>query len=166
MPSLWIIDGYNFIRRSRRFSEWESKAPEEGRRAALQWLADFSALTGEKVSVVFDAYSGLHRDLKVDEFQGIQVIRSRGGYTADEEIIALAQEKGQGAIVISSDKEIQKAAVKSGASILESSEFERELAKIFEREGSSREAADRSKGNAFRPPKEKKKALSILRKYQ
>jgi uncharacterized protein len=168
MPSLWIIDGYNFIRQSRRFSEREAIAPEEGRRAALNWLKDFAQATGERVCVVFDAYSGLHRDPISEGFGGIQVIRSRGGYTADEEIIALSQEKKQGAIIVTSDKEILQAAVKAGAAILESLEFEREVAKILER-GKTEDENDRPtprRGNPFRPPKEKKKAFSILKKYQ
>lgn len=166
MPSLWIIDGYNFIRQSRRFSEWEAERPAEGRRAALRWLADFAAATGERVSVVFDAYSGFHREPIEEGFQGLQVLRSRGGYTADEEIIALSQQKGQGAIVVTSDKEILRAAMKAGASILDSREFEREVAAILERKGDrDDDGMSRHRGDAFKPPKEKKKALRILRKY-
>src|SRR4030095_10270328 len=168
MASLWIIDGYNFIRQSRRFSEWEAKAPGEGRGAPLRGLADFAAATRERVSVIFDAYSGLHRDPIAESFQGIQVVRSRGGYTADEEIIALAQEKGEGVIIVSSDKEILKTAVQAGASILEAREFEREAGKILQQGGGRGDdnASIRRKGNPFQPPKEKKKAFAILRKYQ
>lgn len=170
MATLWIIDGYNFIRNSRRFAELEAHQPEAGKEEALGWLADFSESTGEPVCVVFDAYSGLHRELRDKSKWGIQILESRGGYTADEEIQALSQEKGQGAIVVSSDREVFEAAVRAGASYLKSEEFEREVAKIFAKIdlGDDEEEFTRGspKGLSFKAPKEKKKAYQILKKYQ
>lgn len=170
MATLWIIDGYNFIRQSRRFAELEARNGARGKEAALRWLGDFGFKTGERVCVVFDAYSRLENEMKEDRLHGLRVLASRGGYTADEEIIAMAREKGAAAVVVSSDRAIQEAAVKAGASILKSDEFEREVAKILEGEAPDEEAlrARRrpGKGDAFRPPKEKKKALALLKKYQ
>ena len=113
------------------------------------------------------AYSGLSRQLKDRSALGIQILESRGGYTADEEIIELAKLKGQNAIVISSDREVMTAAIKAGCSVLTAPEFEREIAKIFRANPAMRSAPrPTGKGQAFRPPKEKKKALLLLRKYQ
>jgi len=171
MATLWIIDGYNFIRQSRRFAELEAKHGQRGKDAALAWLGEFSAETGERVCVVFDAYSGLHREMQSSHPHGLSVLASRGGYTADEEIIAMVRERGEAAIVVSSDRMIVDAAVKAGASVLKSEEFEREVGKILEHEGPEDEASLRArrkpgKGNAFQAPKEKKKALALLKKYQ
>jgi len=171
MPTLWIIDGYNFIRQSSRFSEIEAENGAKGRKLALAWLARFGDETGERVRVVFDAYSSLRSDLKVEPFSGIEVYLSRGSYTADEEIIQMAQEKGESAVVVSSDRMIQDAAVKAGASILKSDEFEREVGKILDGpndwdEDLGSKGRKPGKGNAFRPPKEKKKAFALLKKYQ
>ena len=171
MSTIWIIDGYNFIRQSLRFSDLEAHDGPKGRAAALRWLGDFGERTSEKVWVVFDAYSGLHDQMRRESIHGLTVLASRGGYTADEEIMALAKEKGEAAVVVSSDKMILEAAVKAGASILKSQEFEREVAKIlrsedFEDEAEARAARKPGKGQAYRPPKEKKKALALLKKYQ
>ena len=167
MPSQWIIDGFNFIRTSRRFAEWEAEAPEAGRTAALEWLGDFSQSTGQAVTVVFDAYSSMERAMKESSAFGITVLESRGSYTADEEILALAQKLGQGAIVVSSDREVQEGAVRAGCSILSSQEFEREVGKIFAAEEEDENfPARKGPGAAFRPPKEKKKAFQLLRKFQ
>lgn len=171
MSTTWIIDGYNFIRQSRRFSEIEAQSGARGRNAALRWLGQFGSQTGERIWIVFDAYSGLHEQMLREKIYGLTVLASRGGYTADEEIIALAREKGEAAVVISSDKMILEAAVKARASILKSDEFEREVAKILEGPDLEDEADERAarrpgKGPAFRPPKEKKKALALLKKYQ
>jgi predicted RNA-binding protein with PIN domain len=171
MSKIWIIDGYNFIRQSRRFAELEAKNGAQGRSAALRWLGRFGEHTGEKVWVVFDAYSGLHDQMLREKIHGLTVLASRGGYTADEEIMALAREKREGAVVITSDRMILDAAIKSRASILKSDEFEREVAKILEGQDEEDKAEERAsrrpgKGQAFQPPKEKKKALALLKKYQ
>jgi uncharacterized protein YaiI (UPF0178 family) len=110
--------------------------------------------------------------MQASQVAGLTVLVSRGGYTADEEIIAMAREKGEAAVVVTSDRMILEAAVKAGASVLHSDEFERELGKILdgnpsgEEEETQRARRRPGKGNAFRPPKEKKKALALLKKYQ
>lgn len=171
MSTIWIIDGYNFIRQSRRFSDLEAQDGLKGRAAALRWLGRFGKQTGEKVWVIFDAYSGLQEEMRREQIHGLTVLASRGGYTADEEIMALAKEKAEAAVVVSSDRMILEAAVRARASILKSDEFEREVAKILDGPSCDDETEERAarrpgKGRAFQPPKEKKKALALLKKYQ
>ncbi len=169
MASIWLIDGYNFIRCSRRFEEWEAKDPEAGKAAALKWLGEFAQSTGEILWVVFDHYSSLERERTESKAYGLKVILSRGAYTADEEIVAMVQDLGERAIVISSDKEVLSGARRNGASILSSQEFEREVAKVLQALSGEREDLTpwpETTGRAFKPPKEKKKAYQKLRKYQ
>jgi len=76
---------------------------------------------------------------------------------------------GERAIVVSSDREVQQGALRHGATILSSQEFEREVAKVLRRlRGDESEAFSdfESSGAAFKVPKEKKKAYAKLRKYQ
>lgn len=173
MASVWIIDGYNFIRCSRRFSAWEAEAPEEGRDAALAWLGEFAGWSGEELWVVLDHYSSLERERRELSAHGLKVLLSRGSYTADEEILALVQEMGERAIVISSDREVQRGARSAGATILSSPEFERELAPILQRihresgEGDEDLTPLPPRGKSGpKVPREKKKAILKLRKYQ
>lgn len=170
MATLWIIDAYNLIRNSRGFSGLEAEQPELGRQAALDWLADFRSVTGQGVWAIFDAYSGVHQK-PIEKFhEGIKILESRGGYTADEEIALLARQKREGAVVVSSDKEVIEAAIQAGSSVLTSEEFEREVEKILAKAWEEAEEGLPNdlpkKGRAFQPPKEKKKAYQILRKYQ
>lgn len=171
MPTTWLIDGYNFIRTSKRFGGWEAESPQEGREAALRWLGEFAQLTEEVLWVIFDAYSRLAKERANKNQYGLQIIESRGSYTADEEIVELARERGESAIVISSDREVLENAKKAGAGILTSQEFEREVAKILTVQNNLFQeehfySNHRNKGTAFRPPKEKKKAYQRLRRYQ
>lgn len=168
MATYWIIDAYNFIRTSRRFALLEAEAPEEGKQAALAWLQDFATLTGEKTWLVFDAYSRLAKERDESWQKGLKIIQSRGAYTADEEISELAKTYQDSAIVVSSDREVQQNAVRAGASILSSQEFEREVAKVLKSLRGERDFDERpssKKGQAFRPPKEKKKAYQRFRKF-
>lgn len=169
MPTLWIIDGYNFIRQSRRFAEQEARNGAKGRESALAWLGRFQDTTGERVRVVFDAYSGLEREPTVGQKFGVEVWLSRGGYTADEEIVALAENMREACIVVSSDRAVLAGSIRGGASIIHSDEFEREVGKILDRgfaDEEEEENGGRIKGRAYHPPKEKKKAYLLLRKYQ
>ncbi len=167
MSTLWIIDGYNFIRGSRRFSELETRDPERGRETALRWLGSFAEQCGERLRVVLDAYSGYQREPIVGEKYGLEIWRSRGSTTADEEIGLLAREFKEACVVISSDREVQEAAVVAGAAILSVLEFERELGKILEAPEEDEAGPERRRrGNPFRPPQEKKRAYFLLRKYQ
>ncbi len=168
MASLWIIDGYNLLRQSPRFSDLENES--KAKQSMLRWLDQFVSQTGESVCVVFDAYSDIRKELLEDRVGGVKILSSRGAYTADEEIIEMARQKGEAAIVISSDKMILKEAIRAKASVLSSLEFEKEVNKILLRnEEDEREREDQrtfpSRGNAFRPPREKKKAYQLLRKY-
>lgn len=169
MASIWLIDGYNFIRCSRRFDEWEAEDPEAGKAAALEWLGEFSQGTGEELWVVLDHYSSLERERREFGAYGLKVLLSRGAYTADEEILTLTEDLGERAIVVSSDREVQQGALRRGACILSSQEFEREVAKVLRRlRGDEEEdfSEFESRGAPFKVPKEKKKAYAKLRKYQ
>ena len=167
MATTWILDAYNFIRSSRRFAEWEAEDPEEGKLAAVEWLARFAEITQFPLCLVFDAYSGLQKNMIDKSTLGIKILESRGGYTADEEIIAMSQDLKEAAVVVSSDREIQRAVIQSGSSILGSEEFEREAAKVLKaRDGDEGEDPAPRKGMAFRPPKEKKRAYQLLRSFQ
>lgn len=170
MATVWIIDGYNFIRTSQRFAGWEAEAPQTGRQAALEWLGEFAQLTGESLWVVLDAYSRLENHRGEKHFLGLKVMESRGAYTADEEIVELAQERGEGAIVVSSDRQVLAGAIKAGASVLTSQEFEREVSRILRaqevEEDFRKSRSPKGKGMAFRPPKEKQKAYQRLKRFQ
>ncbi|MCP5467792.1 MAG: NYN domain-containing protein [Deltaproteobacteria bacterium] len=169
MASHWIIDAYNFIRQSPYLSNIEVHQEERAKEELFQFLNDFAEITQEKIIVVFDAYSGTHSE-PIKKIKGyLSIIESRGSYTADEEIIMLAQSLREAAIVISSDREVMRGASKAGASILSSSEFEREVDKILDLYEAISEDPDRFSGlppKRTQVPKEKKKAYRLLRKYQ
>ena len=70
-----------------------------------------------RVTVVYD--SSCSGDTTVDYLGGeIEVMFTSAGRSADDELVSMAAEQGESAVVVSSDKEIQKKAGESGSLVL------------------------------------------------
>lgn len=171
-----IIDGYNLIRRSPTLSTFDAVDIERGRAKLLQKLSLYRQMSGNQITVVFDANKTSHFSVEKEKMGEIQVVFTKGGQTADEIIIQLARRyKGQ-VIVVSSDNEIIHASHAAGCGILGSEEFEKIINKASIYEGTS-DVIDRDKpsprpvhkrwitkkrGNPKKLPKAKRKALARL----
>ena len=72
---------------------------------------------------MFDGWrSGQAQEAK-EKREGVTIIYSRIGETADAVVVRLAREKGSGCVVVTSDREIRKAVERFGAVAIYSSEF-------------------------------------------
>ncbi|MGH7871265.1 MAG: NYN domain-containing protein [Candidatus Binatia bacterium] len=114
-----IIDGYNLI------------GAENGLRGALEpkrnWLTQklvaYRRRKAFNIVLVFDGWrSGQAQEAK-EKREGITIIYSRIGETADAVVVRLAREKGSGSVVVTSDREIRKAVERFEAVAIYSSEF-------------------------------------------
>jgi len=129
MPFI-IVDGYNMIRRVPRFLRAERKSLEEGREVLLMALEDYGAVTGDRITVVFDGggrpflESG---ELPLrDSFAGIDIVFSKRGQLADMEILKIVRESKAAArhgdfqdlIVISDDIQLGDEVRAFGAFVL------------------------------------------------
>ena len=126
MPHL-IIDGYNLIRNSHALLKAEYRSLEKGRLALMKQLAHYRAQKGYPITVVFDAALTDNTWIEEDRLAGIQIFYSEHGQTADEIVISLARQKKEAALVVSSDREIMRAARSAGSGVLTSEEFVRIL---------------------------------------
>gem|GEM_PF-1278025 len=126
-----IIDGYNFIGRSRRLRIEDPDCREK----LIQSLIEYCRLRKKEVIVVFDgAYLG-HRVNRKRTYGRMTVIYSSGGSNADEEIEKLVrrnQQKKQ-LHIVTSDNEVRDYARSLGAKVTRSEEFERDMEKTFAR---------------------------------
>jgi len=162
----WLIDGYNLMRGVSRFANLELQNPTKAKQDLLNFLEAFHQATGEKVQVYFDRYNQVGNIPLQEEHGGISVFYSRGGYTADEEMILQMRERGEQALVVTSDREIQRAAKASRCSYLEAREFYEGVMEILHQSADDKDATNsRLKGNAFRPKEEKRKAFGRLKKF-
>jgi predicted RNA-binding protein with PIN domain len=109
---LWLIDGYNVIRRDPDLAGRERTSLEEGRRGLLRLLARVARGSPERFQVVFD---GARSSAPLPPDRQVQVIFSRPPERADDVLIRIARARGSGAVVVSSDRVIQQAARRAGA---------------------------------------------------
>jgi len=124
-----LLDGYNLIGVLHRDMD-------KARLALLEALISYNKKRGHEITVVFDGWRGGTREGTRTAHGGIRIIFSRLGETADVVIKHLIKEnEGKGLIVVSSDREIQRAAWAARAVPIGSEEFLERLSSKGEKTG-------------------------------
>jgi predicted RNA-binding protein with PIN domain len=124
-----VIDGYNLIGSDRGL-----RGDLEGKRKQLiQRLQQYRESKGYPITVVFDGWRSGWMHEAQEQTGGITVIFSRQGEKADSVIQRLAREMGNGCVVVTSDREVRRAAEVAGAAAIYSGEFGAKL-QTFDRE--------------------------------
>jgi len=153
----WLVDGYNVIRRDPDLRACEAESLEAGRKALLRVLAQARGAAGDQFTVVFDGA----RVSGGEPSQGrIRTIFSRPPRTADDELMALARQWREGAVVVSSDRKIQDAARRAGCPVLTAEQFLDGLAAPAEDE------REEPEGNPRRLSREAQAAQRALRRLR
>lgn len=147
-----IIDGYNFIRQTdlRRF---ENVSLENGRKELIRRLAIYKRAKAHKITVVFDGVMGGSFSEERDRSAGIGIVYSRTGQTADDVIKRMARDSSEKITVVTSDRDIADAAVRSGCNAISSLAFAQKLAEA-QMWGAFPEVGVKDEG--YSAPKEKK----------
>ncbi len=158
-----LIDGYNFIGRAGGL-----RGDVAGRRnRLLRALAAYRRAKGHPVTVVFDGgrspSGGGHREW----LEGVEVIFSGPGESADQVLVEAARELGNSCVIVSSDREVQRAAREAGATAITSGEFEGRLVGALsapEEPDEPIETFGRKRGNPRRRPKSERRKRQRLGK--
>ncbi len=159
----WFVDGYNVIRRDPELRAREGEGLEAGRRALLHLLA--RAHHTDEFTVVFD---GARISGGAPPEGRIRTIFSRPPRTADDELMRLARQWREGAIVVSSDRKIQDAARRAGCPVLTAEQFLEGLTtETNEKRDDSEDDRPREKrGNPRRPSRKARAAQRALRRLR
>ncbi len=174
MPLELIIDGYNLIRQSSSLSPLDARSLERGREALLERLGAYRTVRGHPITVVFDGWGGFSPISTEQTKQGVQVVYTGKGETADEWIKRRVKKVQYGAVV-TSDLEIQRHAERLGVSAILSHVFEQKLEAVLagdmkgddrgEEEGDAEElVVGKKKGTAWRLSKQERRRQAILKK--
>src|SRR5437899_7468677 len=116
MPIRLIIDGYNLLGvRGGLRGDVEAK-----REALIRDLAGYRQRKGHPVTVVFDGWRSGHPVERAEWREGLEVVYSRQGETADTVIKRLADRYGSDYAVVSSDHEIGNFGRARGSTVMES----------------------------------------------
>lgn len=145
-----------------------------GRETLIHHLAAYKRARGHEITVVFDGWRSGNLTENQQWQRGILVIYSRRDERADEVIKRMAKRFGQGAVVVTSDREVAHFAEAVGATSVSSEEFEGKMgmAVVMEERVTDPEEAERGirkkgtkkKGPAKRPPKSRRRAIERLKK--
>jgi predicted RNA-binding protein with PIN domain len=118
-----VIDGYNLMGLTGK-----TGAHSEGaREGLLRLLAVYRHRKGHALTVVFDGWQGGQPIESREHRAGVQVIYSKRGERADQVIERLATEYGTDCAVVTSDREVIRAAEAQGALIMKAAEFAHKL---------------------------------------
>jgi predicted RNA-binding protein with PIN domain len=130
-----IIDGYNVVRQSKELSRLDQKDISRGRAALIEQLAAYRRLKPHRITIVFDGAGAPAVSPARDHLKGIGIVFSRGGETADAVIARMVRREGAAAMVVSSDRAVQRNAEACGTAVIESTEFEARMAMAAAMEG-------------------------------
>ncbi len=95
MSNRWIlVDGYSVLHAWPRFATRKARqqSPRQRREVLVGVLRRYADHTGHKVTVVFDGHAAKHKPEQPDPVQGVEVIFSERGKTADDVIERLVGE--------------------------------------------------------------------------
>ena len=161
-----IVDGYNLLGAEQELHG----ALEHKRKWLIQQLSQYQTRKPFNVTVVFDGWRAGRATEASEKQAGVAVIYSRLGEKADQVIVRMAREKGSGAVVVSSDREIRSAVERFGAVAIYAAEFNRILRCLdgdyFEDEDDNDETRSGKRGNPNRLPKVDRRRIDKLRKLR
>jgi len=167
---MWIIvDGYNLIRQWPELAMLDREDLRSGRDALLSELREYQRARRHRITVVFDGRERGSRAGGSEQAGGIGVRYSRQGQTADDLIAQLVAQGAEATVVVSSDREVQAAAQRHGATPLGADEFmaRMEAGRVAGLKGGGEDDHERpaksGKGTARRLPKRERRTERRLK---
>ena len=165
-----IIDGYNLLHVAHSLIHFDSNQLQWERDRLVDQLSAYQRLKPCGITVVFDGWQGGWSTEKREKKKGIELVFSKLGEKADEVIKRLVKEKGSGAIVITSDRDIARFAEGLRVSVISSEHFcekiDRSSIEFDENPGGEavEEREGKRKGLSRRLSKKEKRARAALKK--
>ena len=142
-----IIDGYNYIHRTRTSKAVDGSSLEMYRRELLERLFRYKKDRSVHITTVFDARGGYNLGRQRENHRGIDVVFAGDGETADDVMIQWIREGQAGAIVVSSDRAIIDEAKKAGIPFMTPVALEQTMA------GGTAELSEKEDYGEFHRPK-------------
>jgi predicted RNA-binding protein with PIN domain len=126
-----IVDGYNVVHAWASLKQLVSGASLEAARDKLiERLAVLGMVAGAEVTVVFDAHRSAAKANSEENVDGVRVIFTRKGYSADHVIerIAYEAEQSRDVITVATSDRFQRDMVRGmGGAVISALELERQV---------------------------------------
>jgi len=163
-----IIDGYNLLHVDRSLTNLHSIQLQWERERLIDWLSTYQKLKSCEVTVVFDGWQEGWSTETREKRKGLQIIFSKLGEKADEVIKRLVKEKGSGAVVITSDREVARFAQRMDVAVIPSEQFRERLqersSRMPEESPEEEERGIKKKGPSRRLSKKERRARAASKK--
>ena len=165
-----IIDGYNLLHSGRSQISLSPMELQWQRDRLIDQLSTYGRMRRLEVIVIFDGWQGGWTTEKKERRKGIELIFSKLGEKADDVIKRLVREKGSGAMVVTSDRDVSRFVERMAVPVIPSDQFQKKMegvthtmAKGYEEddEGGKRE---KGKGPSRRLSKKARRAKAALKK--
>ncbi len=161
-----IIDGYNYLNRSR--SSTGDASLDMLRRSILERLFQYKKTKGGKITVVFDAYKNFSLTRQHESYKGIEIVYSKENETADEVMIDWIRQRRAGMVVVTSDRAIIDEAKRNGVPFLTPvrlNEMMESPAAAFDKDDEEYEQrGERKGGNPRKLPKRLRRVTKTINK--
>ncbi len=163
-----IIDGYNLLHVNRLLIHLNPVQLQWERERLIDQLSAYQKLKPCRITLVFDGWQGGWATERREGRKEIEVVYSKLGEMADEVIKRLVKEKGSGAVVITSDREIAKFAERMAVSVIPSDQFRERMEisteKFDEEIEEEEERGSNQKGPSRRLSRKEKRTRAALKK--
>jgi predicted RNA-binding protein with PIN domain len=161
VPPHLVIDGYNYIGRTSLAGMFGPSDAQTARDYLLDRLVEYRSMKSARVTVVFDAYAGVHLVRSRTNYKGIEVIYSGRDETADDVIRQMIRSRPTGLVVVSSDRVLIDDAKRHGVVFMVPGRLEAALTGEPEQDGAH---SPGRKGTARKLPKRVRRARRTLGK--
>lgn len=171
MPKYLLVDGFNVIRRDARFGSSEEDDFYGTQAKLIQMLAHYRSGTFHRIVVVFDGARGPNPYRGRSQQQGIEVVFSSRGETADEVIqdMVAGHAPRQGVLVATADRRLALRCRQLGATIVAPEELLKagrnpkptEMDKDAPEAGGAWAGTTKKRGNPRRLPKNRRKTRGL-----
>ena len=166
-----IIDGYNLLHASLTLINISPIQLQWERDRLIQNLSTYRYKKPCEITVVFDGWRGGGRIEGKERKKGIEIIFSKIGEKADEVIKRLIKEKGTGAVVVTSDREVSKYAERISVAVIQSDQFQHKMERVniqnrkeMEMNDEEEEKSIKKQGPSRRLSKKEKRMRLALKK--
>lgn len=127
--NITIIDGYNVINAWPELKELAKQNLEDARLALIEDLAEYMSMSGEEVTIVFDAYNLDRPKETIIEKYGMKIVYTKRFQTADtyieKQILSIGRRHNLK--IVTDDGQIQILAASKGASRMTSTELKADI---------------------------------------
>jgi len=164
-----IIDGYNVLHADRTLVSLNPIQLQRERERLVDQLSAYRSLRQMEITVVFDGWQGGWSTEKRERKKGIELVFSKLGEKADEVIKRLVREKGAGATVVTSDREISRYAEKMVVAVIPSDQFKEKMENTLMKgqkdlQDQEERSGEKKKGPSRMLSKKEKRMRSALKK--